>query len=283
LVAPEATVQVLSITDGAELELHLIVRRLLVSDLELRFDGSGQCRSAGSHLSTELDSLHPSTSVCSPLIQPLTLHRFPSLKWLVLATFLMGLLPSPVWQMSLEGIEDFPCRGHRCGCRSAQQCKSRCCCYTAVERAAWAQRRGRSPKQYLAAWESVDIDEPVTLESEKRGKEPVILASATCCPPSPMSGAKGSCCKDATKSNPKEKKKTCCGKVQKSPIHAAFEGLDCRGGPSAFLSMPWYLSTLFGKTSAFAICSFPSSTPLEQRWPSWNDEVDTPPPRCSAL
>jgi hypothetical protein len=97
------------------------------------------------------------------------------------------------------------------------------------------------------------------------------------------SDRKRSCCKDAANSKPKEKDRICCGKEPKSPIEAALEGLDCRGGPSAFLSMPWYLPNLSGKTSSFAIRSLPSSTSLDQRWPSWNDEVDTPPPRLLAL
>lgn len=217
------------------------------------------------------------------MLHPLSLHRLQCLKWLVLATFLLGLLPSPVWQMALDGIEDFPCRGHRCGCRSAQQCKTRCCCYTAVERAAWAARKGRSPKYLLAISESGVIDQPMTLALTKRGKQPVSVVSASCCPPSPMSDAKSACCKSEANSKPKSKNKTCCGKEQKSPIDSAFEALDCRGGPSPFLSTPWYLPVLVGQTRSFDICSFPVATLLPPRWPSWNDEVDTPPPRFSAL
>jgi hypothetical protein len=181
--------------------------------------------------------------------------------------------------MSLEGVEDFPCRGHRCGCRSAQQCKTRCCCYTAVERAAWALRKGRSSKRLLASWESVVIDEALRRVREIKPTEPAILASATCCSSSQASDARISCCKNASISKSQGKAKPCCGKVKKSPIDAAFERMDCRGGPTAFLSLPWYLPVLPCKTSSFAIRSFPIATLLSQRWPSWNDEVETPPPR----
>ena len=191
----------------------------------------------------------------------------------------MGLLPAPLWQMSLEGVEDFPCRGHRCGCRSAQQCKTRCCCYTAVERAAWAVRNGQSPKRLLATWELGVIDEAVKLVRETQTKRPVVLASAKRCCSSPTSETGKSCCKNESISKPQGRSKSCCGKVGKSPIDAAFEGMDCRGGPTAFLSSAWYLTVLPGKTRSFAICSFPVATIASQRWPSWNDEVDTPPPR----
>jgi hypothetical protein len=34
----------------------------------------------------------------------------------------------------------FPCQDHRCGCVSAEQCWTSCCCFTPAERIAWAER-----------------------------------------------------------------------------------------------------------------------------------------------
>ncbi len=34
----------------------------------------------------------------------------------------------------------FPCQDHRCGCVSAEQCWTSCCCFTPAERIAWAQQ-----------------------------------------------------------------------------------------------------------------------------------------------
>ena len=34
----------------------------------------------------------------------------------------------------------FPCQDHRCGCVSAEQCWTSCCCFSPAERIAWAQQ-----------------------------------------------------------------------------------------------------------------------------------------------
>lgn len=34
----------------------------------------------------------------------------------------------------------FPCQDHHCGCASAEQCWHNCCCFSAEERLAWAQK-----------------------------------------------------------------------------------------------------------------------------------------------
>jgi hypothetical protein len=39
----------------------------------------------------------------------------------------------------------FPCQGHRCGCQSAEQCWSQCCCFSPDEHLAWARTRGVAP------------------------------------------------------------------------------------------------------------------------------------------
>jgi hypothetical protein len=31
----------------------------------------------------------------------------------------------------------FPCQGHACGCRTAEQCRRSCCCFTAAQRSTW--------------------------------------------------------------------------------------------------------------------------------------------------
>ncbi len=46
----------------------------------------------------------------------------------------------------------FPCQDHRCGCVSAEQCWTSCCCYTPAERIAWAQKHDVAiPEQVLVA------------------------------------------------------------------------------------------------------------------------------------
>lgn len=59
-----------------------------------------------------------------------------------------GLLPSPAqlarW-ISAPIAEPFPCQDHACGCASAIDCWTQCCCFTDAERLAWARERGIEP------------------------------------------------------------------------------------------------------------------------------------------
>jgi hypothetical protein len=42
----------------------------------------------------------------------------------------------------------YPCMDHACGCQSAIQCWTSCCCFTAEERFAWARNRGIEPPDF---------------------------------------------------------------------------------------------------------------------------------------
>ncbi len=48
--------------------------------------------------------------------------------------------------LPLSGDKDrsrpFPCMDHPCGCRSAEQCWTHCCCFSPAERVAWARAHG---------------------------------------------------------------------------------------------------------------------------------------------
>lgn len=60
----------------------------------------------------------------------------------------LGLLPSPDLLSRWFGYaisEPFPCQSHSCGCATAQQCWTSCCCYTPHQRLAWAVRNGITP------------------------------------------------------------------------------------------------------------------------------------------
>jgi hypothetical protein len=69
---------------------------------------------------------------------------------LVYTTTAVGL-PLPLGGKSLiHGEGDYPCAAGACGCRSAEQCWTSCCCHTLAERLAWAKRRGiRPPREAI--------------------------------------------------------------------------------------------------------------------------------------
>lgn len=51
-------------------------------------------------------------------------------------------VPMPV-TVAVKSIgQPFPCQDHCCGCRSAEQCAERCCCYSRVQQKSWYAQHG---------------------------------------------------------------------------------------------------------------------------------------------
>lgn len=55
----------------------------------------------------------------------------------------------------------FPCRGHQCGCRTAEQCWNRCCCFNREQRLAWAEAHHVTPPDSLLK-QAPTAERPVT-------------------------------------------------------------------------------------------------------------------------
>ena len=45
----------------------------------------------------------------------------------------------------------FPCQDRPCGCRTAEQCKKKCCCFSTEQKLAWAKRNGVKASQVVDA------------------------------------------------------------------------------------------------------------------------------------
>lgn len=56
-------------------------------------------------------------------------------------------VPLPVFVHKISS-QPFPCQDHLCGCRTAEQCWSNCCCFTPEERWAWAKAHNVEPPAY---------------------------------------------------------------------------------------------------------------------------------------
>jgi len=64
------------------------------------------------------------------------------------------LLPIPVSLVSKPDpdkdlSEPFPCQNRPCGCRSAEQCWKKCCCFSNTQKVAWAKRNGVKLPDYV--------------------------------------------------------------------------------------------------------------------------------------
>lgn len=60
----------------------------------------------------------------------------------------------------------FPCQNRPCGCKTAEQCWKKCCCFTNAQKMAWVKSRGVKVPQYVV----------VAARSESCGK-----GAAKCC------------------------------------------------------------------------------------------------------
>lgn len=86
------------------------------------------------------------------------------------------LLPMPVSLWSTAGVEKdqsqlFPCQNRPCGCRSAEQCFKKCCCFTNTQKVSWARANGVELPDYVlvaAEKESAAKTKPCALCSKAK-------------------------------------------------------------------------------------------------------------------
>jgi hypothetical protein len=84
--------------------------------------------------------------------------------------------------------ERYPCEAHPCGCQDAESCWRDCCCYTAGEKLAWAERVGVTPPEYVVAAAAVE-------PSQYHDDAACEVAAADCCgSAAPTCETEDSCC-----------------------------------------------------------------------------------------
>lgn len=94
------------------------------------------------------------------------------------AALVFGLpLPAAVRK---SGDEPYPCQNNPCGCLTAMQCWTSCCCTTPEERFAWARAHGITPPDYA--------ERPAA----SPGKSERVTAKKSCC------SKKKSCCETSS-------------------------------------------------------------------------------------
>jgi hypothetical protein len=58
-------------------------------------------------------------------------------------------IPLPTAPGVKDTSKPYPCMNHACGCLSAEQCWSSCCCYTMQEKLAWAEANNVEPPAFV--------------------------------------------------------------------------------------------------------------------------------------
>ncbi|WP_254510793.1 hypothetical protein [Anatilimnocola floriformis] len=106
----------------------------------------------------------------------------------------------PVWKVVAKNSDrPFPCQFSNCGCQTADQCRTSCCCHSKRERVAWAVKRNIDPDQVavLTAEEKTEFTFAAKLEQPAK----------TCC-----QTKKPSCC------SAKKEVSCCTSAVAKSEV-----------------------------------------------------------------
>lgn len=184
------------------------------------------------------------------------MFRFPVIRPLVAALtglcFLvatLGVIPTPAgiaaWWGRLS-TERYPCEACGCGCASARQCWTSCCCHSEVERLAWAIRSGVKPPAdlvfsddtYIAAANLVKAGSAhcslcVTLVKDALDRGVAVepdVKTPSCCRTPGSSNCAGAACPQGDES---ASIKTASGRPgpKPAPGQRTMSGLGCRGLP----------------------------------------------------
>jgi len=211
-------------------------------------------------------------------------RRHTSERWLsllLLLTFLTSHLPIPVAnsQSYLSGIP-FPCRGGKCGCSSATQCWTSCCCLSPSARKAWAKKRGITPPRFAI------LDETIS-PSDKRDSSRSNSKSASCCSDVAVkkqeSEEQASCCsgKSASKNEATSDLKTCCRSEAETQAVLVMLAVKCRGTSNSFTMLPWFNFSLAHARSVRLEADESLLPPADERANSLISDLRTPPPRSA--
>ncbi len=221
------------------------------------------------------------------------------LAWLLLIAFALSQFPLPASSRLsyLSGIP-FPCEGGSCGCGSAIQCWTNCCCMTSRQRLAWAKEHGVTPPSFATA--SVSSESQITDLAHVNSLDAPRQAVGTnksaekksCCSTKRVAAKRVSnCCIDGANDLAEDsvalvssgKGKTassCCTDGPKDQAKTlVLQALKCRGAATGFVNLPWY-KLYQNPESLLAWCSPDLFKPwFDIHAASFVSEIITPPPR----
>lgn len=149
-----------------------------------------------------------------------------ALVWSLVVSVLMSSLPIPVAVVSENSAEadaPFPCRGNSCGCKSAFQCWTNCCCNSPQQRLDWAARNGVKVPTY-----GQHLKQLVVEQKSRPSAKPACCQKAK----STIAIAKPACCEV----KPPEQKTIL---QPRTKVVLSMLALGCRGSVGELASLPW--------------------------------------------
>jgi hypothetical protein len=226
--------------------------------------------------------------------------------FLVLVCFCAATLPFPVASVEIldkANSQPFPCQNCPCGCKTAEQCWSGCCCYTPAERFAWAERNGVTPPSYAVRPSRNDTAMDSSSSHSRNGKfaKEINFVCSTpqkaCCTKHSCKAVSGSKCNDSCQSQDRVTviKKSCasCRQVSqpdsvgsrklnsatKRKIVLTMFALKCQGKSSAFTLLPWTILTNIQNVVLYEHEHGPAHPVVAMAPASVYSRPDTPPPK----
>ena len=171
----------------------------------------------------------------------------------------------------IESSQAFPCQKSSCGCKSAHQCWTHCCCMSPKQRFEWAEKNGVTPPSY-----ATKPTTETTIRSVAKKKE------SSCCPPSQTIETqegklvgKKSCCSEVSTTT-----KTKTAKPSKNTrFTLTILALKCQGQSTPFTMLPWTILTTNHALCISAEYFWPLSVVAAPNPAIIFSQPDTPPPR----
>jgi hypothetical protein len=178
---------------------------------------------------------------------------------MLLSSFCCAVLPIPfvlVERSDTGSTEAFPCQSCGCGCKTAEQCWTNCCCFSPSERLAWAKKNNVSPPDYAVLSDTA---------SSKTTKKSCIHCSAS----EKKTVTKASNAQAANK--------------KKLRTAVSMLALKCQGKNFAFTHLPWLVPSLWVEHPFTTVASEQVVAPSEKVLVSIFIQPDTPPPKRRVL
>lgn len=180
----------------------------------------------------------------------------------VIVSVCAAIFPLPISWPSTSAkdlSQPFPCQNRPCGCRSADQCWKKCCCFTNSQKVAWAKaRQVRVPEFVIAA---------------ARTESGLAQQNGTsCCPKSS--------CKIDPRATPPAAESTAAAEESKVVYVIAALAHQCQGQPWLWSTLPW---AVLSDTSDCPIFISQSGAKLGITSASsvtHTERPPIPPPRC---
>ena len=166
----------------------------------------------------------------------------------------------------------FPCQNRPCGCRSAEQCWKKCCCFSNSQKLAWARAHRVNAPQYVHAAAAEESKSPACKQACCSNKSPSDL-----------------CCR-----SPRQTDQTSTpAKTLSSTFHSAKADQPddyvlavmaerCRGQSTFWNSLPWAVIPELDITVDRPCVESPEHS-VALVYPTITDQPPVPPPRQSLI